>query len=143
MRWVIGIGGLFVAAACLAPLSVREVAGDEKKTADPLEPYRYPKAEGGATRANNLYCERLTSSDDFEKVAAFYQKKAGTDLGALAPDGIQANGSGQASIDDSSKRSVALRTWVQHTDSYSLTVVVSRTKEENVTHIILSYWKRK
>lgn len=145
MRWVIGISGLCVAAACIAPLSVRVVAGDENKTADPLEPYRYPKAEGGrgASQTNNLYCERLTSSDDFEKVAAFYQKKAGNELDALAPDSIQANGLGQASIDDSNKRSVSLRTWVNHTDSYSLTVVVSRTKEEKVTHIILSYWKRR
>jgi hypothetical protein len=145
MRWVLGVGGLCVAVACLASLSVREVAGQEKKTADPLEPYRYPKAEGGrgAAQANTLYCERLTSSDDFEKVAAFYQKTAGADLGALTPDSVQTNGSGQASIDDSSKRSVSLRTWVQHTDSYSLTVVVSRTKDENVTHIILSYLKRK
>ena len=145
MRWVIGVGGLCVAAACIAALSVRVVAGDENMTADPLEPYRYPKAEGGrgASQTNNLYCERLTSSDDFEKVTAFYQKKAGTELDAQAPDSIQANGSGQASIDDSNKRSVSLRTWVNHTDSYSVTVVVSRTKDEKVTHIILSYWQRK
>jgi hypothetical protein len=145
MRWVFWVGGLCVAAACIAPLSVRVAAGDEKKNADPLEAYRYPNAEGGggASQVNNLYCERLTSSDDFEKVAAFYQKKAGNELDALASDSIQANGSGQASIDDSNKRSVSLRTWVNHTDSYSLTVVASRTKDEKVTHIVLSYWKRK
>jgi len=144
MRWGTGVGGLCVGAACIALLSVR-VAADEKKTADPLEPYRYPKAEGGrgASRTGHLYCERLTSSDDFEKVAAFYQKKVGEELDALAPDSIQANGSGQASIDDSNKRSVSLRTWVHHTDSYSLTVVASRTKDEKVTHIILSYWTRR
>jgi hypothetical protein len=145
MRWVIGVGCLCVAAACIAAVSVRVVAGDDNKTADPLEPYRYPKAEGGsgAAQANNLYCERLTSSDDFEKVAAFYQKKAGKELGALDPDSVQVNGSGEASIDDSNKRPVMLRTWIKHTDSYSLTVVASRTKDEKVTHIILSYWKRK
>src|SRR5262249_30768627 len=110
-----------------------------------LEPYRYPKAEGGrgASRTGNMYCERLTSANDFEKVAEFYQKKVGSALGKLKPDSIQTVSSGQAAIDDSNKRSVSLRTWVDHTDSYSLTVVVSRTKGEKATHIILSYWKRK
>ena len=145
MRWAIGIGGLCVVAVCIATLSFRVLAADEEKRVNPLEPYRYPKAEGGrgASQTGNMYCERLTSSDDFEIVAEFYQKKAGTDLGKLQPDSIQAVSSGQAAIEDSGKRSVSLRTWINHTDSYSLTVVVSRTKDENVTHIDLSYWKRK
>ena len=144
MRWAIGFS-LCVLAICIFQVSFRVVAADEKKTADPLEPYRYPKAEGGrgASQTGNMYCERLTSADDFEKVAQFYQKKAGSELGKLQPDSIQAVSSGQAAIDDSNKRSVSLRTWINHTDSYSLTVVVSRTKDENVTHIDLSYWKRK
>jgi hypothetical protein len=144
MRRAIGIG-LCVVAVFFATRSFRVVAAEEKKTANPLEQYRYPKAEGvgGFARAGNMYCQRLTSSDDFEKVAEFYQKKVGSGLGELKPDSIRSTGSGQAAIDDSGERSVSLRMWIDHTDAYSLTIVVSRTKDEKVTHIVVSYWKRK
>ena len=56
---------------------------------------------------------------------------------------MQTSSAGQAAIADSEKRSVSLRMWIDQTDSYSLTIVVSRTKDEKVTHIAMSYWKRK
>ncbi len=144
MRYTVCIG-LCILSASIATRTLDIAAADEKKTPHPLEQYRYPKAEAerGAAQTGNMYCETLTTADDFNKVAEFYHKKIGKDLAELKPNIIQTTSDGRAAIDASANRSVSLRIWVDQTDSYSLTVVVSRTADEKSTHIAISYWKRK
>ncbi len=114
--------------------------GDDEKPKYEAEKYRYPNAEkegGGGILAPNLESQIMITKDDFKKVVKHYEKVLGDNLSAGAP--VTMIGTSKFIVDDSKDRPVNALVYVHQAENYSLTLVISRAKEEKMTHIALVY----
>jgi hypothetical protein len=118
-----------------------------------FEAWTYPGAKelGSGQGAGGFYA-MLATTDGLNKVEAFYEKKTRE---KLKPDqagghGI-GGGAGEARVflDDSvqpgakkAERPVVVRVLVQQTKTYDLTLVITRAKGEDYTHIALTYFPK-
>ena len=132
----------------LAEKSEPSKAGSEK--AD-FEGWKYPGSkELGSGQGAGGFHAMLTTTDGLDKVESFYERKTGQ---KLKPDqagghGI-GGGEGEAHVlqDDSIQpgvkggpRPVVVRVFVQRAKGHNLTLVISRAKGEDDTHIALTYF---
>jgi hypothetical protein len=91
----------------------------------------------------------LATTDGLDKVVAFYEKKTGEKLTTDSPGGQASRGGAEeawACLDDSVQpgvkhemRLVTVRVFVQRKKEYYVTLVISRAKGEDHTHISLTY----
>jgi hypothetical protein len=106
--------------------------------------------EDGGILAPNLETLTLVTKDDFDTVLKHYQKVFGKELGLdekqasklfkLDMKGSSIMDTRTSEIDDSinpdeTNRPVRFRVLVHHAKNYNVTLVISRSKEEKVTHI--------
>lgn len=118
-----------------------------------FEDWKYPKAKelSSGQGAGGSHAV-LTTTDDLDKVIAFYEKKTGQTLKVDQPGGQSiSGGAGEARLfqDDSIQpgiksepRPVVVRILVQRATSYDLTLVISKAKGEDYTHIAMTYFSR-
>jgi hypothetical protein len=114
--------------------------GDDKEPKHEAEKFRYPNAEkegGGGILAPNLESQIMITKDDFKKVVKHYEKVLGDNLSAGSP--VTLSGTSKFIVNDSKDRPVEVLVYVHQAENYSLTLVISRAKEEKMTHIALIY----
>ncbi len=114
--------------------------GDDEKPKYEAEKYRYPNAEkegGGGILAPNLESQIMITKDDFKKVVKHYEEILGDKLLTGGP--VALSGTDKFIVDDSKDRPVKVLVYVHQAQKYSLTLVISRAKEEKMTHIALIY----
>jgi len=118
--------------------------GDDKEPKYEAEKYRYPNAEkegGGGILAPDLESQVMITKDDFETVVKHYEKV----LGDKVPPDARVSSIGTTkfivsdSKDDGKDRPVKVLILVHQERTYSLTLVISRAKEEKMTHIAMVY----
>jgi hypothetical protein len=113
-----------------------------------LAEWMYPDATmpHGATMSDGLYLTNpgvscsavLETSDDFNKVVAYYDKQLGPKSGdARKPDGAAAAGPVQSVIvlDDPSSRATRVRVLMITRPGLTTTLVISQGAKDDVTHI--------
>jgi hypothetical protein len=118
--------------------------GDDKEPKYEAEKFRYPNAEkegGGGILAPNLESQIMITKDDFKKVVKHYEKVLGDNLSAGSP--VTLSGTSKFIVNDSKDRPVEVLVYVHQAENYSLTLVISRAKEEKMTHIALIYRSNK
>jgi len=146
---------LALSAAAWIGVAVAQKDAPAKAAADKsgFEGWKYPGAtELGSGQGAGGYHAMLATTDALDKVEAFYEKKTGE---KLKPD--QAGGSGigggagEARVfqDDSVQpgaksepRPVVVRILVNRTKGHDLSLVISRAKGEDHTHIALTYFPK-
>jgi hypothetical protein len=159
MRIALAMLGCF-GLICLALLSVPLAADDKGKAAKEAKAFGadfvYPGAEklttaaSPATEGPGISSAKYTTADGSGKVVAWYRKK----LGIQAVDGIKINpgnkpGITASVVDDSRQpkkrgqasgnpRPVALVVFLKKTNALTVNAVISRAKDENVTHIVVT-----
>jgi hypothetical protein len=114
--------------------------GDDKEPKYEAEKFRYPNAEkeaGGGILAPNLESQIMITKDDFKKVVKHYEKVLGDNLSGGSP--VTLSGTSKFIVNDSKDRPVEVLVYVHQAENYSLTLVISRAKEEKMTHIALIY----
>ncbi len=115
---------------------------DEKKPASRGAKFVYPGAnETTGIRARNVEYLRFATKDGFEKVIDFYEKATGEKLRVGKPGTVSLR-TNRVLIDDSKGRPVQERVFVHFAPEYYLTVVISRAKDEDRTHIALVFRER-
>jgi hypothetical protein len=152
---VLGLVGLLFLRPAAAPASGEKPQagkGAKELAAD----FIYPGAERLATAASpadegpGIFAAKYTTPDGPEKVLAWYRKQMGIPPG----EGIGVNpgnrpGVRQAWLNDSRQpgkkgqvigdtRSVSLVVLLKKTNDFTVNVVVSRTADEAVTHIVVT-----
>ena len=158
MRIALAMLGCF--GVCLAWLSVPLVAQEKEKAVKEAkafgEDFVYPGAKQLTTEASpalegpGIFSAKYTSADDSGKVVAWYRKK----LGVQAVEGIKINPRNESGVtasvlDDSRQpqkpgqaigepRPVSLVVFLKKTNALTVNTVISRTNDENVTHIVLT-----
>ena len=85
----------------------------------------------------------MTTKDGFDKVVAFYEKTAGAKLKRDDPGSVELQGTDRFLFNDSKDRPVQMRVFVHTAENYFLTLVISRAKGEELTHIVLVLTDRK
>ena len=144
-------------ACMLIFTTVTAVAPDDPKKSDVKSEFFYPSADshnGSFTGSVDafVYNTVMTTKDDFDTVSAFYEKKTDKKLTALKPGsvGMRANSEGYLFMHDDSEatgadkpRAMSIRYLEQDTKVMHLTLVITRSKDESHTHIILTHVKKK
>ena len=122
--------------------------GDDEKPKYEAEKFRYPNAEkegGGGLLAPNLESQIMITKDDFKKVVKHYEGVLGDKLAAA--NRVTWHGTNKFIVndskDDGTDRPVKILIYVHQAENYSLTLVISRAKEEKMTHIALVYRSNK
>jgi hypothetical protein len=104
--------------------------------------------DGGNPAVVDVRCQAiLTTTDAFEKVARFYSEKLGTPAAAGDQNGRteSSKDAGARSIstqDDSERRPVAVKIIVVNKSDTTTTLVISRAKGEEMTHIAWIHYRR-
>jgi hypothetical protein len=153
LLFVLGVGG----AGRQAPEPVKSALREE------AEPWLYPKAKvvSTAESAGRVFQTVLTTADDVEAVLKHYDRKCGTLLaaadnppGALDSQSEVADGKTTLTLtaDDSAvpvpsrrqgtPRGVVLRQLTRDESGCFVTVLVTRTKEDAATHLLITYLKK-
>jgi hypothetical protein len=151
---------LLLAAGTLLFAGLRTSADDspnEKSAKELAQEFVYPKAKkfGEDREGARMYHARLTTEDDVDKVTAWYEKA----LGTPGDEGIEFNPGQQAgvrlsAINDSRQpgkteraagdpRPLTLQVYVKKTNSVVVVAVVSRGKDEKLSHIALTFLDNK
>ncbi len=148
-RWLT-IGVLSLIAMVVASASADEPPTATAKAASAWE---YPGGKNSmSSEVGPLYNSVRTTTDDLASVVAHYDKKLGTRIAVDKPEaGAAEGGSGKQTAvyqdslqpsGDAKKpqaRDVTVLLASQNTRAYCLTLVISRAKGENHTHIALTY----
>jgi hypothetical protein len=134
-----------------------QAAPQEKMTLlGTLSEWKYPgstmldgasMSDGGNPAVVDVRCQAiLTTPDPIEKVAKFYSKKVGT---LPAADGQNtkaevkaADAKAVSTQDDSEGRPVTLKVIIVNKADSTTSLVISRAKSENETHIAWSHYRR-
>lgn len=127
---------------CLAfALGVYGVISAQDRPKELGAKFRYPGWEksGGGILAPDLENHWFVTKDDFQKVIRFYEKATGENLSVEVPGGVEMRATDRFLIDDSKERPVQLRLFVHDAQQYSLTIAISRVRDENLTHIALVF----
>jgi hypothetical protein len=115
--------------------------------------WKYPGAKERASGGiGNCEHALLTTNDDLDQVVAYYEKKTGQKLSPDAPGG---SGGGSGPNDDlhvfhddsvqpdgTTARPVVVRVFTQRAKRYDVTLVISRAKGEEHTHVSLTYTQK-
>jgi hypothetical protein len=101
--------------------------------------FHYPGSKSTGITAPDLLNLRFTTPDGFEKVVRFYQKAVGESLSVEAPGSVRMQGTDRFLIDDSRDRSAQVRIFVHDARTYALTLVISRVRGEELTHIAVVF----
>ena len=140
------------AAAWSGAASAQKDAPAKAADAAGFNRWKYPGAKelGGGQGAGGHHAVLITA-DGLDKVVAFYEKKTGEKLTPDAAGGHGIGGGpGEAHVfqDDSvqpggkAERPVVVRVLVQRAKGHDLTLVLSRAKGEDHTHIALTYFPK-
>jgi hypothetical protein len=135
---------LGVAVLSLVGLCLHGVAANNDKPAKPIDKYLYPHSEDASpgVLAGKIYSVRMTTPHDFEKVIAFYEKQTGASLAVKEAGAVTGSADGVSVIDDSRDRPLTMRVLVKDIGSGWLTVIISRAKDDKVTHLVLTHVMR-
>jgi hypothetical protein len=79
----------------------------------------------------------MRTKDGFDKVVEFYEQALGGNLRLRKPGAVKMVGTSTFVLDDSHQRPLQLRVFVHHAKDYSVTIVISRAKDEALTHIVM------
>jgi hypothetical protein len=128
-----------------------------------VDTWLYPKAKvvGSAQSSGRVFQAVLTSDDGLEEVLKYYDKKCGTSLadednspGAFSTRSEFADGKVKSTlaVDDSSvpvptrekgtPRGVVLRQMTRDEAGFFATVLVTKTKDDAATHLLITYLKK-
>jgi hypothetical protein len=96
-----------------------------------------------------LYYSISTTGDDIDKVGRYYERFLGLRPSAMGSGGViagdeetaVASGS-DSSRDDHEPRSVQVAVALQRTKDHVITLHLSRCKDEDATHIVVSFAQR-
>jgi hypothetical protein len=146
---------LVVGAAAWNGYAIAQKDAPPKESVDKpgFERWKYPGAkELGSDQGAGGFHAMLATTDDLDKVVAFYEKKTGEKLKADQPGGHGiggGEGESRAFQDDSvqpgvkaEQRPVVVRILVQRAKSYDLTLVITKAKGEDHTHVALTYFPK-
>ena len=151
----------FLGLGCLLGLSALLPAQEKAKTVQEAkglaDEFLYPGAEKLTTAATptgdgqGIFGAKYTTPDSWGKVVTWYRKKLGSQVGregisinqgfepgireSVWEDSRQRKGPGQVIGDP---RPVSLVVFLKKTGAIVVNAVVSRTQDENVTHIVLT-----
>jgi hypothetical protein len=146
-RVISGLVFLFLFAA-----DAKSLRGDEQSDLEKQAvAWEYtPPKEHQTFQGGRLYVSRAWTKDDLTKVVEFYNKKLtnkalsiGKGDASVAGDKEKGTGtvddSRQLDADGAPARPVTIAVATEYTKSYSVTVVISRAKGEDYTHIVVSF----
>jgi hypothetical protein len=144
-----------LAAAALLALAVAGRADEKPTDAEKAAAaWEYPGAKKLSGQVGGpLVTGVYVTGDDLAKVLKWYGEKLGTDLAPREPTagGVEGGADKQTAsfqdsvrpFDDKAKtyppRDVAVHVGVQNTKGYAVTVVVSRARGEDHTHVVITY----
>jgi hypothetical protein len=152
---MLGCFGLIGLVGLTVPLPGQEKGKTDKDSKTLADEFTYPGAEKLTTAARptaegpGIFSAKYTSADGWGKVAAFYRKKLGLKgeeiiinpgfepgiRGSVLDDSSQPKGPGQVIGEP---RPVSLVVFLKKTPAAIVNVVISRAKDEKVTHIVLT-----
>lgn len=152
---IVLLAGLLLILGAVAWIGVAVAQKEAKAGGDKpaFEGWKYPGAKElwSGQGAGGFYAI-LATTDGLDKVEAFYEKKTGEKLKPDQAGGHGIGGSaGEARVfqDDSIQpgvragpRPVVVRVLVQRAKGHDLTLVISRAKGEDHTHIALTYFPK-
>jgi len=146
-----------IGLACLsAPLPAQEKGKADKELNPLADDFIYPGAEKLTTAASpgsdgpGIFSAKYTSPDNWGKVAQWYRKKLGLQMGeGLGINKVNEPGIRASVLDDSRQpkepgqaigdpRPVSVLVFLKKTNASVVNVVVSRAEKEKVTHIVLT-----
>jgi hypothetical protein len=144
-----------LAAATLLALALTSPADEKPTDAEKAAAgWEYPGAKKLSLQVGGpLVTGVYVTTDDLAKVLKFYGEKLGTDLAPKEPTagGVEGSADKQtASVQDSVRpfddkaktyplRDVAIHVGTQNAKGYAVTLVVSRAKGEDHTHVVITY----
>jgi hypothetical protein len=154
--WTVLALGAPVSVALLLFTAAQAAAPEKTALLGILSEWQYPgsrmlggasMSDGGTPLIQAVKCQAiLTTTDPIEKVIAFYAKKAATSPAPGRQDAKaevkETEASAVSTQDDSEGRPITLRVFVVHKVDTSTTLVISRAKDEKVTHIAWSHFLR-
>ena len=142
MTRILVVGLVFVAGAITFSASPGTRA-QPAKLSNVWDKYLYPLRQDSApgTDSPNLHLLLISTTDDFDQVITWYAKVTDASLGKSKPGSILTAGN-RISVQDLSTASTSTRILVQHEKTFSLTLVVTRAKDEKLTQIAMSYLKK-
>jgi hypothetical protein len=145
---LLGLGAAGVGVTLVLKEGTAKAAADKPD----FEGWKYPGAKNvGSGEGAGGHHAMLATTDGLDKVLAFYEKKVGEKLTPDAPGGSGiGGGDGKAEVfqDDSVQpgtkeaRPVVVRILVRRMKEYDLTLVISRAKGEDYTHVALTYFPK-
>lgn len=112
------------------------------KAEGPGGKFVYPDAEKTGLFGGRIINLGMNTKDGFDKVIAFYEKATGEKLQVKTAGASSLRGEDRVLIDASRHRTMQVRVFVHTAEKYFLTVVISRAKGEDFTHITLVFCER-
>jgi hypothetical protein len=152
---MLSVAKYVLAIIVVGAVGVTVTAGyDKAEGKKGIAPWEYPGAKklGGAT-GGPLETALYVTGDDLDKVLKHFADKLGRDLKDVTATagGVEGTPEKQtASFNDSFRpyddktmkyppRAVTMHVAVQNTKTYTLTLIISRVKDEDHTHIAVTY----